>query len=465
MNTVAAALGMAWAMGCGGTKTPSDGCAPNCDANAAAASETAAPDASADTARPSADSGTAATDSGGGATDTGSAAPDTDPLAINLVADPGFEEGSDAWNIWGGVERLELNPRTGRWALKLTATNGAEQRVTGLQPNTVYRLSGWGRNQDAEPLLLGVKDYGGEELRVAFMDPEYREDSLAFTTGFTNTAATIYAYKHAGEAPAHADDVVLVAEGPSDAELLWADEFDGSGPVDAARWTHEEGFMRNEELQWYQPDNATQSDGLLVIEARAEDRPNPDYVPGSSDWRTNRETITHSSASLTSRGHFGFQYGHLVVRAKVTNEVGTWPAIWTLGTECEWPSNGEVDVMENYGGDVLANFAWGSNVRWSPHWDTARWPVADFGAGWTDRFHIWEMEWTADRITIRMDGTVLNDVDLAGTVNGSAACAGANPFRQPHHIRLNLAIGGAGGSVESLALPTQYLVDYVRVYR
>ena len=44
----------------------------------------------------------------------------------------------------------------------------------------------------------------------------------------------------------------------------------------------------------------------------------------------------------------------MVVRAKVTNEPGTWPAIWTLGTSCDWPSNGEVDVMENYGGKILA---------------------------------------------------------------------------------------------------------------
>ena len=78
------------------------------------------------------------------------------------------------------------------------------------------------------------------------------------------------------------------------------------------------------------------------------------------DWRTSRETITH----LRERhhpDHFSWQYGQMVVRAKVTNHTGTWPAIWTLGVDCEWPSNGEVDVMENYGGGILANFAWGTD--------------------------------------------------------------------------------------------------------
>ena len=205
-------------------------------------------------------------------------------------------------------------------------------------------------------------------------------------------------------------------------------------------------------------------DGLLIIEGRTENRPNPDYEPGSSDWRTSRETIEYTSASVTTREIFSFQYGTLVVRAKVTNQTGTWPAIWTLGTSCEWPSNGEVDVMENYGGDILANFAWGTDTRWSAQWDSSHWPVTGFGDGWTDTFHIWEMQWAADRMTILLDGQVLNEVSLGETINGSANCAGENPFQQPHYLLLNLALGGAGGSVDALPFPTRYLVDYVRIY-
>ena len=90
--------------------------------------------------------------------------------------------------------------------------------------------------------------------------------------------------------------------------------------------------------------------------------------------------------------------------------------------------------------------------------------MADFGAGWTDDFHIWALEWSASRMVIRLDGQVLNEVSLSDTINGSAACAGQNPFQQPHYILLNLALGGAGGSVDALSFPTRYLVDYVRVY-
>ena len=92
--------------------------------------------------------------------------------------------------------------------------------------------------------------------------------------------------------------------------------------------------------------------------------------------------------------------------------------------------------------------------------------MSDFGPGWTDDFHIWEWEWTAEYMVIRLDGAVLNDVSLASTINGSAACAGENPFQQPHRLLLNLALGGAaGGSIDDLVFPTRYLVDYVRVYQ
>ena len=122
--------------------------------------------------------------------------------------------------------------------------------------------------------------------------------------------------------------------------------------------------------------------------------------------------------------------------------------------------------MENYGGDILANFAWGTNTRWKPKWDSSHWPVSDFGPGWIDEFHIWEWEWTDEHMIIRLDGVVLNDVSLASTINGSAACAGQNPFQQPHRLLLNLALGGhAGGSIDDLLFPTRFLVDYVRVYQ
>ncbi len=51
--------------------------------------------------------------------------------------------------------------------------------------------------------------------------------------------------------------------------LVWADEFDKDGSLDEKDWSFEKGFVRNNELQWYQPENAACRGGFLVIEARS----------------------------------------------------------------------------------------------------------------------------------------------------------------------------------------------------
>jgi beta-glucanase (GH16 family) len=394
--------------------------------------------------------------------DTGTEEPVDPP---NLLLNPSFEDGEEHWNIWGGASRVEGNAQDGNWAVQASSGNGSEQYVTGLRPNTTYRLSGWGKVEGELSMGIGAKNYGGPQKMVNFTTSEYTEGSVTFSTGLSNTSAVIFAYKHSGDTLGFADNLELVEVEEADRVLLWSDEFDIDGSVDSSKWQFEEGFVRNEELQWYQEDNAVQENGYLVIEGRAEQRPNPNYDPTSSNWRLNRENIEYTSSSINTDGKFEWQYGRMVVRAKVTNLQGTWPAIWTLGTECDWPSSGEIDVMENYGGKILGNFAWGSNQPWTPVWDVESWNVADLPEGWTDEFHLWELVRTEQNMTIYVDGMEINSVDLSTTINGSANCAGENPFQQPHYILLNLALGGgAGGSVENLSFPTQYLIDYVRVY-
>jgi hypothetical protein len=58
----------------------------------------------------------------------------------------------------------------------------------------------------------------------------------------------------------------------------------------------------------------------------------------------------------------------------------------------------------------------------------------------------------------------LNTVDLSKTINQDGT--GTNPFRQPHYILVNLAIGGTqGGDPSSTAFPARLEVDYIRIYQ
>ena len=248
-------------------------------------------------------------------------------------------------------------------------------------------------------------------------------------------------------------------------KLVWSDEFNKDGRPDPKNWTYERGFVRNQELQWYQPENARCENGMLIIEGRRQHKENPRYRADGRDWRQNREYAEYTSSSLTTRRLHSWKFGRFEMRGRIDTRTGLWPAFWTLGIQGSWPSNGEIDIMEYYRGVLLANAAWATEKRWVPKWDDIKKPITEFNdPNWSEKFHIWRMDWDADSIKLYVDDMLLNEVDLSKTINGDEE--GKNPFHQPHYIILNLAIGGkAGGDPSNTKFPAKFEVDYVRIYQ
>jgi beta-glucanase (GH16 family) len=248
-------------------------------------------------------------------------------------------------------------------------------------------------------------------------------------------------------------------------QLVWADEFDQNGRPNPQNWTYETGFVRNQELQWYQSENAWCENGVLIIEGRRERKLNPSFQSGSKDWVKSRQYGEYTSASLTTNGLHSWQYGRFEMRGRIDTRLGLWPGFWTLGVEGEWPSNGEIDIMEYYKGLLLANVAWGSGRQWEAKWDSVKKPITEFpDPKWSQKFHTWRMDWDNDKIDLYVDDMLLNSTDLKDTFNQDKEAK--NPFRQPQYIILNLAIGGqSGGDPSQTKFPARFEVDYVRVYK
>lgn len=261
-----------------------------------------------------------------------------------------------------------------------------------------------------------------------------------------------------------------------DYQLVWSDEFNGCGPL-SSDWSYEHGYVRNEELQWYQSRNAYVSNGCLVIEASKAHARNPNYLSGSPDWRRNREYIEYTSACVKTEHRREFLYGRFEVRAKIPAVAGSWPAIWLLGNRWEWPQNGEIDMMEYYikngKPSILANACWGSDRRWTAVWDESVTPFTHFtdrDPEWAKKFHVWRMDWDRQWIRLYLDDELLNEVDLSQTYNQGYRGNTENPFNTSvagfgHYILLNLAIGGNGGQPDDSLFPLRFYVDYVRVYQ
>lgn len=253
-------------------------------------------------------------------------------------------------------------------------------------------------------------------------------------------------------------------------KLVWNEEFNYTGKPNPDYWSYEHGFLRNDELQWYQNNNANCNGQVLQIEARREKLQNPDYDPESHNETTLREFAEYTSASILTRGKQSWKYGRFEIRARIPVAKGSWPAIWTLGVDREWPSNGEIDLMEFYLKDdvpcILANAAWGTETRWNAEWDSTHKPLSEFieetnDPKWADKFHIWRMDWNKNAIELYLDDVLLNKIELSKTINPD----GFNPFQQEHYLLLNLAIGKNGGDPSKTEFPLTYEVDYVRIYQ
>ncbi|MGQ7855429.1 glycoside hydrolase family 16 protein [Pedobacter sp. WC2501] len=247
-------------------------------------------------------------------------------------------------------------------------------------------------------------------------------------------------------------------------KLVWAEEFNGNGAPDPANWTYELGFERNEEFQWYQRENAKCENGKLILEAKREKKTNPNFKEGSNDWKKNRKEADYTSASIKTQGLQSWLYGRFVMRGKIDIGDGIWPAWWTLGIKGSWPATGEIDMMEYYRKKLLANIAFMGADRKDSWFSTEKNIDSLGGQAWADQFHIWRMDWDENSIALYVDNQLLNKVPLDKLANQNGT--NINPFKQPHYMLLDLAIGGKqGGDPSKTSFPARFEVDYVRVYQ
>lgn len=226
--------------------------------------------------------------------------------------------------------------------------------------------------------------------------------------------------------------------------LVWSDEFDTPGAPNPAKWGYDlgAGGWGNNELQYYtnRLDNSSVGGGTLKITAKAESFSGSNYT----------------SARLLSKDKFSFKYGKVEARAKLPAGVGTWPAIWMLGSNIgtvSWPACGEIDIMEHRGSELNKIFG------------TLHYPGRSGGnadgtttviSNASTEFHIYTVEWNASTIKIAVDNNVF--FTYANTA--------ASPFNQNFFLILNVAMGGNfGGAVDPAFSSAALEIDYIRVYQ
>ncbi len=242
---------------------------------------------------------------------------------------------------------------------------------------------------------------------------------------------------------AHGIHAQLIQE-PARWTLTFSDEFDGDS-IDTTKWdvlTRRDSF--NNEKQYYLPEQASIVDGVLRITATNEPHDGKDY----------------RSARLESR--FTQAYGKFEIRAKIPTTKGIWPAIWLLPRGAQWPTSGEIDIMEHHGSNPAGvssaiHFADAEGDHQFVHRDYTATDDNGQPVRWPDGFHVYLAVWTPTDIAISVDGV---EYHRAGRDKTPA-------IDTPMSVILNTAVGGFfdGDPDDSTVFPQTFDIDYVRVYQ
>ncbi|MAC18090.1 MAG: hypothetical protein CMJ23_00130 [Phycisphaerae bacterium] len=240
--------------------------------------------------------------------------------------------------------------------------------------------------------------------------------------------------------------------------LLWSEEFNGTGAPDPEVWTPAIGNLGvNNELQVYtnQPQNLRVAGGNLVIHARRE--ANGQFTSGR----------------IRSQNKVMFQYGTVEGRIKIPDLAnGLWPAFWTLGNDISsvgWPRCGEIDILEMGAGDAIAANQVNRRVYSTAHWDffgdyASYGQQRTVGENLNEDFHVYRLEWTPTALRTFIDGQQVWVMDIS-----DRNAMSGQEFHAPHFLVVNLAVGGwfpgiTDPNLISATLPASYLVDYIRIY-
>ncbi len=243
-----------------------------------------------------------------------------------------------------------------------------------------------------------------------------------------------------------------------DMTLVWSDEFDGDA-LDPETWFFESGDgsqygipgWGNNELQWYEPDNARLEDGKLVIES----------------FRLYSNGKDYTSARLNTRDRFAFRYGRIEARIRLPKGQGIWPAFWMMpqdDTYGTWAASGEIDIMEAINLDGSGGNTVHGTIHYGAQWPNNVYTGNDFdpAASVSDEFHTYALEWDQSEMRWYVD-------DVMYGMQNSWFTAGNDfpaPFNERFYIIFNVAVGGnwPGPPNVDTRLPVSMEVDYVRVY-
>ncbi|MBS1531977.1 MAG: glycoside hydrolase family 16 protein [Bacteroidetes bacterium] len=232
---------------------------------------------------------------------------------------------------------------------------------------------------------------------------------------------------------------------------VFDDEFTGS----LSNWYAVTGGVAKE-LECNEPANVQVSNGVCTITAKQQSVTGPKTFGNdttanfnfTSGWIVSNATFAPTSAAPKMR---------IIARLKTAAGKGLTSTFYSFA-DSVWPTNGELDFMENKGDDAktyAVDYFYGSAAGKNEVTDGLMFnpTTEDLSAC----YHVYMMEWTQNTFTAYLDG------NLVETSNSSYI---PNLFNQQHHLAFAVPIGGLyyTNLDPSTVQGGTMTIDYVKVF-
>jgi hypothetical protein len=188
--------------------------------------------------------------------------------------------------------------------------------------------------------------------------------------------------------------------------------------------------------------------------------------PAVDSWVSSEDNQYQLSRQLPSKFAAGQASSLPAIRVEAAKRYQTMLGLGssleaTTADWAEWEDLYNFAQGRDPGFDPLAVHASVHTAAYNHTIGTQKTAIVNVANPWED-FHIYAMEWYADRIEVFVDGQKYFTFRNENT--GSSAW----PFDRPQYLLINLAIGGSWGGqkgINDALFPQRYLIDYVRIYQ
>lgn len=237
--------------------------------------------------------------------------------------------------------------------------------------------------------------------------------------------------------------------------LIWADEFDGTGIPNPEKWDRPEYNRRansnGPDGWWSKQDSYLDGNGNLVIRVRK--------IPNKN---SDADAYDYSCGAIRTKNKFEKLHGIFEIKCQLPTQQGWWVAFWMMQGNVGSVTNGGVDGSEV---DIVEAFGWTDNINQAVHWDGYGDAHKSIGKktlveGIRNGYHTFTLEWHPEEYIFFIDGVETWRTQGGGVCN------------IPGYIKVTGEISTESWAINqywsynpaNAQYPDSFLVDYVRVY-